>query len=74
MSDQASYQAALNEWREAWEDFRWAEAPFIDYHVLKLRAAEEKLSLILRVMREDWPPTTVTTRPAPPSARRRGVG
>ncbi|MGC8488934.1 MAG: hypothetical protein ACP5QO_12090 [Clostridia bacterium] len=47
-----AWHAALQEWREARAAFDEAEEPFIDFQALRLRAAEEKLSLLLRLMRE----------------------
>lgn len=44
-------KAAINERRQAEEAFQWADAEYLDYHVYRLLAAEEKISLILRQAR-----------------------
>jgi hypothetical protein len=60
-----AWEDALREWQQARATFEEAEDPFIDFHALRLRAAEEKLSLLLRLLREH--PEMV---PAPPKKRR----
>lgn len=47
-----AWEDALQEWQQARAAFEEAEDPFIDFQALRLRAAEEKLSLLLRLLRE----------------------
>jgi len=62
-----AWNDALREWREARAAFDEAEEPFVDFQALRLRAAEEKLSLLLRLIREH-----PETMPAP-AAQNRGA-
>jgi hypothetical protein len=46
------FRQALAEWRTALDGFNYADADFIDYQVLRLYAAEQKLAVILRQVRK----------------------
>ncbi|MCL5967662.1 MAG: hypothetical protein M1516_03305 [Firmicutes bacterium] len=65
-----AWETALQEWREARAAFDEAQDPFIDFQALRLRAAEEKLSLLLRLMREhpEIAPKSLKARPRHTSA------
>jgi hypothetical protein len=45
------FEQALAEWRTALDGFNYADGEFIDYQILKLYAAEQKLALILRQLK-----------------------
>lgn len=42
------FQEAIREWQAAEAAFNQSDREYLDYHVYRLQAAEEKLSLILR--------------------------
>lgn len=45
---QQQFQEALVEWRAAQEAFNQADPDYLDYHILRLYAAEKKLAVILK--------------------------
>ena len=51
MTWEEEFTAALGEWRAALDGFNYAEPEFVDYQVLRLYAAEQKLRLIIRQAR-----------------------
>jgi hypothetical protein len=48
------YQEALSEWQAATAAFDEADAEFIDYQILRLAAAEEKLAILLRQAKQRY--------------------
>jgi hypothetical protein len=56
-------RAALAEWQAAQDAFNAAEPAFVDYQILRLDAAEEKLRVILRQAQQA--PARAAAPPAP---------
>jgi hypothetical protein len=46
------FEEALAEWRTALDGFNYADGDYVDYQVLSLYAAEQKLAVILRQARK----------------------
>lgn len=48
------YQEALTEWQDAAQAFNLADGEFIDYQIMRLNAAEQKLAILLRQVRKAY--------------------
>jgi len=48
------YQEALSEWQDAAQAFNLADSEFIDYQIMRLNAAEQKLAILLRQVRQAY--------------------
>lgn len=47
------YHAALSEWQDAASAFDTADDAFVDYYTMRLTAAEQKLDMVLRLMKAE---------------------
>lgn len=50
-SDAEAFWQAVREWEAAWEAFSDSAPEYLDYHIWRLKAAEEQLSLLLHKLR-----------------------
>jgi hypothetical protein len=63
------YRAALDEWQRALDAFNAADGDFVDYSVLRLYAAEQRLAVVLRQLRQaHWNTHKGTPAGRPPHA------
>ncbi|MBX5466783.1 MAG: hypothetical protein K6U14_04715 [Firmicutes bacterium] len=44
---------AVREWQAAWQAFSESPPEYLDYHIWRLKAAEEQLSLVLQRLRAE---------------------
>lgn len=54
MTWQEQFAEAVTEWRAALDAFNHAEPDYVDYHILRLYTAEQKLALILKQAKAAW--------------------
>lgn len=50
-SDAEAFWQAVREWEAAWQAFSDSAPEYLDYHIWRLKAAEEQLSLLLHKLR-----------------------
>lgn len=68
MTWQEQFAEAVTEWRAALDAFNHAEPDYVDYHILRLYTAEQKLALILKQAKAAW--RDLAGRPAAPRLAR----
>lgn len=76
-NDREILAQAVEEWTRCREDFNTCDPDFLDYHIYRLKAAEERLDLTIRQIKRAWgipvhhspingaePPTSAIPEPA----------
>lgn len=56
------YHQALAEWQEATAAFDAADDAYVDYYAIRLTAAEQKLDMVLRLLKAEHTDAAALTR------------